>query len=456
MKNRNRRKLKLTSFGKLLLILLLGLILFGVYKFLDKEEPVDNKPIINGYTDLNGKKEDNPQVINKEPVSSLIDVVETEESDKDVIKKTFANGMNSSAFKELIDRKRNFIKKSDSYKKSSYNFDKMLHYSDIEKNLMNLNNSDIVKLELIGTSVDNRSIYGIEVGKGDKVVFLDANVHAAEIANVLMLLKYLNEVVDLYENRNSKIIDCLNEYTIAAIPSINPDGYEIYNYGVEALNNKDLWWYKNRNKYDFENMKSNANGVDINRNFPTQNAGLYFKQYNLIKSVSLEKTTSNTAYFGGTSLGSEPETKAAMYFMLNYYKNTVKYINMHSQGRVIYAGKPNLASEFNTLTKNFANSVSKINGYKVHGLSAEEVGEGNDGSATDFMAELANGFAFSTKTGRLTANKHINPYVELVNPYPVITMETARVYRRDPQIFKTEYYDKKIRNVLFDLIGYSL
>ena len=180
--------------------------------------------------------------------------------------------------------------------------------------------------------------------------------------------------------------------------------------------------------------------------------GLYYKGNKLIKSVSLTKSFDDKKYFNGYSLGSESEIKAAMYFMLKHYKNTYAYVNMHTQGRVIYAGKPNLSHEFNNLCINFGEKVSNITKYKLHGLSAEEVGEGNDGSATDFMAEIANGFIFSTKSGRLSTDKYINDSIALKYKYPVITLETTKKWTTNPQIFKEEYYNNGIRKLLFELI----
>lgn len=72
----------------------------------------------------------------------------------------------------------------------------------------------------------------------------------------------------------------LKSVKLAIIPCMNPDGYEVYNFGVDSLNNKSLWMYQNKDNIDFENIKSNANGVDLNRNYPVQNAGLYFKGKN--------------------------------------------------------------------------------------------------------------------------------------------------------------------------------
>lgn len=429
-----KKKVKLTKFGKLIFIMFFILISIFVYFTIFKNNNFSNDNKLENID------------------SSLDFIVNTNESDINNINEFFADGMNLNDFKKVYNQKDNYLISNNNYNQINYDFEEKIHYSDLEKIFYKLNNSSIVKLELIGKSVDNRNIYGIEVGKGNNIIYIDANVHAAEIANTLILTKFLIEIVNGYESGDSSIIEALNTYKIVGIPCMNPDGYEIYNFGVESLNNKDLWWYQNKDKYDFENMKSNANGIDLNRNFPTQNAGLYYKNKKLINSVSLDKTTKTTVYFGGYSLGSEPETKAAMYFMFKHYKNTKAYINMHSQGRVIYAGKPNLSNEFNNITKEFADNINSINGYTVHGLSSEEVGEGNDGSVTDFMAELANGFKFSSKTLRLSTDKYINNSCKLEYSYPVITMETIKTYTTDPSVFKTEYYDKKLRNVLFSLI----
>ena len=436
-----KRKRKLNTLGKLFII---TLILIPVI-FIVKNTINDNKSK-NSITNNEQDKTNNNAIINEF-------ITNNKESDSEIIDTIFEEGMKTDDFTEILNQKPNYIKSSGNYEEITYNFDKILHYSEIEDLLNQMNKSSIVSLEIIGKSVDGRNIYGIEVGKGNKVLYLDADVHAAEIANTLILIRFLSEIVNEYENGNTNIVSALNNVKIAVIPSINPDGYEIYNFGIESINNKNLWWYENKDKINFENIKSNANGVDLNRNFPTQNTGMYYVGKKLISNTSLEKTTANGKYFNGYVVGSEPETRAAMYFMLKHCKNVYAYINMHSQGRVIYAGKPNLSNEFNELTKSFANKVSTYNNYKVHGLSAEEVGEGNDGSVTDFMAELANGFKFSTQTGRLSTDKYIDNSATFDYKYPVITMETITTYTTNPSVFKDEYYNHGLRNLLYDLLN---
>ena len=441
-----RRKKKRYFFRKLIFFIICLLIVFFLYKSVNL---IVNK--LFGETTIFNNIVNNSN--NHE--SLFFSITDKEESDKENISKIFEEGMSLSDFNSVLDYEPIVIEGDKTYKKIDYDFERKLHYSEIEDYLLNMANSEIVNLEIIGKSVDNRNIYGITVGSGKKVLYMDANVHAAEVASTLFLTRFLSEIINDYEQGNKSIKDALKDVKIALIPCMNPDGYEIYNFGIESLKNKDLWWYKNKDLIDFNNIKSNANGVDLNRNFPTQNTGMVFKGKTLIKNVSLEKTTSSTKYFNGYSVGSEPETKAAMYFMIKHYKNVYAYINLHSQGRVIYAGKPNLSKEFNKITLDFAKKVSKINGYVVHGLASEEVGEGNDGSVTDFMAELANGFIFSSKTGRLYTDKHIDNSCKLEYNYPVITMETMKVWSSNPSYFKDEYYNYGIRKLFYELLDYN-
>lgn len=401
--------------------------------------------VYNNYAD---KIKDDENIVD----NSLEYIVDSSESDKDVVDKMFANGMNIDSFKSVCNYSGEIIMKNNDYKYISYDFDRKLHYSNVEEILYSVNDSDAVKLEIIGKSVDNRNIYGVEIGFGDKVIFLDANIHAAEVASVTFLTKFLNDLVYKYESGNVDIINALNHFKIVLIPSLNPDGYEVYNFGIESIRNKDLWIYQNKDIVNFRTFKFNANGVDLNRNFPTQNAGLYYNGHNLISSVSLEKTVKNYTYFGGSEMGSEPETKAAIYYILKHYKNTIAYINMHSQGRVIYAGKPNLSKEFNDITIDFADKVSDITGYRVHGLSSEEVGEGNDGTITDFFSEMVHEFKFSSETLRLSTDKY-KGNVNFVHDTAVITLETLNDYTDNVNVFKNEYYVFGVENLLYSIIN---
>ena len=376
------------------------------------------------------------------------------ESDKQVINSYFSEGMSLEDYKSIIDRKTIVVNSNGKYKNIDYDFDRKLHYSDIEDMLYNMNNLDIVNLEIIGKSVDNRNIYGIEIGKGNRVIYIDANAHSAEVGNTPILMHFLGEILNKYNENDEEAVNQLNNVKLAIIPSINPDIYEVYNFGIESINNKSVYIYQNKYLKDFANIKCNANGVDINRNLPSQNGGLYFNSEKLYKNVSTELTTNVNKHFPGFSLGSEPETRASMFFMLKHFKNVVAYIDMHSQGRVIYSGKPNLPQEFNDKTLEFASKVSSFTGYKIYGPSREEVGEGIDGTLTDFMAELACGFKFSSETGRLSTDKYVNNSPEFKYKYPVVTIETLKTWTDNPNVFKDEYYNHGLRNLFYDLLNF--
>lgn len=412
------------------------------------EKPQDDKIII-----------ENNEIIQK-PIdltqSNLI--INISEKDKDIIKEIFIKGMSLENINNVINYTGKYIESNENYIFLNYDFETKLTYEQIESYLYKLNNSNIVELEHIGSSVDNRNIYSIEIGTGKTKFMIDANIHAAETANTILLLKYIIELVNKYESNDKNVVDLLKNIKLVIIPCINPDGYEVYNFGIESIKNKNLWIYKNKDSINFENFKFNANGVDLNRNMPTQNAGLYYKKHNLISSVSKIKITSSRPYFGGYELGSEPETKSLMYFMLKHYKESAFYINMHSQGRVIYQGKPNLSNEFNISTKKIANEISKYNNYTPLGIKYEEVGQGNDGTASDFMAELAHGFSFSKETGRLTSTTtyELNG-IKLKYKCPSITLETLNTYTKDINLYKNEYYNTNFYNMITDLMKkYSL
>ena len=132
-------------------------------------------------------------------ISLSYSVVDNAESDSNVVDKMFAKGMSSDSFNHVSKYQADKVTSKQEYKKINYNFNKKLCYKDVEYYLNKINNSDIADLYVIGSSVDNRNIYGLEIGNGSKVIFLDANIHAAETANTHILIQFMSEVVNMYE-----------------------------------------------------------------------------------------------------------------------------------------------------------------------------------------------------------------------------------------------------------------
>ncbi|MDD2409257.1 MAG: M14 family metallopeptidase [Bacilli bacterium] len=380
-----------------------------------------------------------------------INIINTAESNQDDII-YFAKGMSKKDYLSAVNINNQKINSNKKYQKILYNFNEHLDYNELENIYFNLNNSDIFNLEIIGLSVDKRNLYSIEIGKGKKVIMFEAGIHGAELANPLFITKFIIDLVNDYESKDRDIINLLNNYKITVLPVVNPDGYNTSIKGVNNIKNKDLFIYKNSNLIDFNYYKGNLNGIDLNRNMPSQNSGLHFKRYDLLNTVVLKPSINIMEYYAGEFMGSEPETKALIYWHNKYYQNIFAYITLHSSGRVIYSSKPNLSNELNNLSDKCAQIVNNITGYKILGSDSEEVGEGNDGTSTDFIAELLSGYNFSEITGRLSYDKYDEKISKLKYKACVINIETLDSYTQDLNIIKDEYYIYNLEKVFKNLI----
>lgn len=96
-----------------------------------------------------------------------------------------------------------------------------------------------------------------------------------------------------------------------------------------------------------KNIRTNSNGVDINRNFPTKNWG-----QNKGENATCDEIGSN--YYGGNAPASEIETKFLIDVIEQYHPKLV--ITLHSPYKVVnYDGE----------ALEIANRISKIIGYPV-------------------------------------------------------------------------------------------
>lgn len=134
------------------------------------------------------------------------------------------------------------------------------NYAAMEKFLkeLNANYPNITKLYSIGSSVQGRELYVMEITKNPgkhssekpEVKYI-GNMHGNEVVGremLLLLLRYLCENYD----RDKRVTQIVNTIRLHILPSMNPDGYEISKEG-------DVYGIKGR---------ANAKGIDLNRNFP--------------------------------------------------------------------------------------------------------------------------------------------------------------------------------------------
>jgi len=152
---------------------------------------------------------------------------------------------------------------------------------------------NITRLFSIGKSVQNRELWGIEitdnigVNEAEPQFKYIANMHGDEVVGREMTV-YLIELLCTQYGINDRITKLVDETDIFIIPTMNPDGFE-------------------------RRTRGNANGIDLNRNFPDQ--------------FSSPPNTKN---------GRQPETVAVMNFVEQY--NFVLSANYH--GGAVVANYP--------------------------------------------------------------------------------------------------------------------
>jgi murein peptide amidase A len=127
----------------------------------------------------------------------------------------------------------------------------------------------------IGTSVQGRSILAYRFGSGASKIIFVGGMHGNEKSSVYTL----NSFIDALEQQYSRIPA---NRTIVVIPNVNPDGFAA-------------------------NTRTNANGVDLNRNFPADDwqSGVYMPG------------GAYSANGGGSAPLSEPEAEALANYTLS-------------------------------------------------------------------------------------------------------------------------------------------
>ena len=161
----------------------------------------------------------------------------------------------------------------------------------------------MIKLVKTAKTVKNNTIELLETEneKYDKTILIIGVFHGEEPQGEYLIKEYLK--TDLSGIKNKLLF----------IPCLNPDGKSI-------------------------NKRQNANGIDLNRNFPTKNW----------------KKTDNPEYFGGISPASEIETKFMMEVLSDYKIDAI--LSIHAPFKIVNYDGP---------AQEIAEKISEITGYPV-------------------------------------------------------------------------------------------
>lgn len=114
--------------------------------------------------------------------------------------------------------------------------------------------SELIDVKLLGFSEENRPIYNLTLGKGEKRILIWSQMHGNESTGTKAVFDFLNFIKQYSSDEITQSI--LRECTIEIIPMLNPDGSQAY-------------------------TRVNANNVDLNRDAVDRKA----KESNLLRSV---------------------------------------------------------------------------------------------------------------------------------------------------------------------------
>ncbi len=261
-----------------------------------------------------------------------------------------------------------------------------MDYSALEGYMLNLGKHDGVEVYTIGQSEQGRNIYMVRLALGDNeqdkpLIMITGGVHAREFAGTDYAIKFLNDTL-IKAQADPYTRWLLEQVVIVAVPLVNPDGREMVINGANA------------------SRKSNARGVDLNRNMPSINAGQHAKG---AKRTSHFSSKPGMAYFAGHSLGSESETRALIKWFDHYVPKANAYIDLHQQGGMTFYNKRFVTERIDALSKVHAQKTNALlqNGYPLRAESSVYGLNGSGGTFTDYAESVSEGFVYSFKYGRM-------------------------------------------------------
>jgi hypothetical protein len=176
------------------------------------------------------------------------------------------------------------------------------------------------KPAVIGFSAGGHALEVYSFGQGPKHDMIIGGIHGGYEWNTIVLAEQLIT----YINDNPAVIP--NDVTLYILPDMNPDG--------------DL---RSHDEYG----RVNANGVDLNRNFPVG----WTAAWNRNGCYDMTPTTS------GTEPGSEPETRLVMNFIASYSIQAL--IDYHSAALGIFPG----GTPWDVPSRQLADELAKVTTY---------------------------------------------------------------------------------------------
>ena len=239
---------------------------------------------------------------------------------------------------------------------AKYSYEDLLH----DLNILGDNYSSQIQIVKLCDTPDGRGVFDVVLGdiNAENQILIFGAMHAREYITTQIVMRQLCDSIDTlngYNEGNYRGIsnaEILKDVTIHFVPSSNPDGVAISQFGLSGINNDSIRQLVSKIGGDYEQWKANARGVDLNRNFDAGWTEFVGSAY-----PSSER-------YKGTTPGSEPESAALIRLTQNgHIKRAISY---HTVGALIYWYYKQSGTVLAESQK-FAEEISRATNYPLDG-----------------------------------------------------------------------------------------
>jgi carboxypeptidase T len=265
-------------------------------------------------------------------------------------------------------------------------------YESLKKELFALRAQypDLVTIEDVGDSMEkvsgradrdilairltNRAAQGAHASGKKPIVLWLGGVHAREIANPELLMRWAKKALAEY-GTHPEATALLDTREIVIVPMVNPDGHAVVERGYAESRPRLLDQRKNT---------SGINGTDINRNF------------DFLWGTAGSSTNPNSSTYRGPHAGSESETQAVMQLARAIRPDL--FIDWHSSGELVMRpfAHTNTRAPDETGLLAVSQHMARLSGYDA--IRAIQLYP-TSGTSRDFMYGALGIPAFTIETG---------------------------------------------------------
>lgn len=232
---------------------------------------------------------------------------------------------------------------------------KKYSYREMTQDILLLRKSypSLCRVKVIGKSEDRRNLYDIIIGNAAApcCVLVISALHGREYMTSLLSMKQIEYYLRNYNGivDGISVKEVLDNIAVHYIPMANPDGVTIAQSGIRGIRSRTLQRRLSCIRSGrTARWKSNARGVDLNRNFPID-----FRIQGKRGSEG----------FSGLRPASETETRALaewIHFLAG--RNLCGVINYHATGSIIFGDCHNTGS-LAVQTEKMYRLAAKLTGY---------------------------------------------------------------------------------------------